>query len=105
MLKLNLANHNSIHKILCLGAHSDDIEIGCGGSLLRLLGEHPGSTVWWLVLSATEERATEAQAGAAAFTATGVDAATRTGYIAAAVVPPALKPSRPMRCGSTPNPA
>ena len=29
--------------VLCLGAHSDDIEIGCGGTILRLLAERPGS--------------------------------------------------------------
>ena len=38
-------------RILCLGAHSDDIEIGCGGTVLRLLAERPGSSVHWAVLS------------------------------------------------------
>ena len=42
--------------ILCLGAHSDDIEIGCGGTLLRLLAERPGSRSDWVVFSATPER-------------------------------------------------
>ena len=32
-------------RLLCLGAHSDDIEIGCGGTVLRLLAEHPGAHV------------------------------------------------------------
>ncbi len=50
--------------ILALGAHSDDIEIGCGGSLLRLLAEHPHSTVHWVVLSGSEARAEEARASA-----------------------------------------
>ena len=50
--------------ILALGAHSDDIEIGCGGSLLRLLAEHPGSTVHWVVFSGSEARAEEARASA-----------------------------------------
>jgi LmbE family N-acetylglucosaminyl deacetylase len=45
--------------LLCLGAHGDDIEIGCGGSVLRLLQEHPDSTVHWVVFSATGERASE----------------------------------------------
>lgn len=54
-------------EILCLGAHSDDIELGCGGSILRLLAEHPASTVHWEIFSATEERADEARASAAAF--------------------------------------
>jgi len=55
--------------ILCLGAHSDDIEIGCGGALLRLLGDRPGSSVRWVVFSADDERAGEARASAADFAA------------------------------------
>lgn len=55
--------------ILCLGAHSDDIEIGCGGTILRLLGERPGSTVTWVVFSADDRRDAEARASAAAFLA------------------------------------
>jgi LmbE family N-acetylglucosaminyl deacetylase len=53
--------------LLCLGAHSDDIEIGAGGTILRLLAERPGSSVHWVVLSATDEREREARASAAAF--------------------------------------
>lgn len=51
-------------EILCLGAHSDDIEIGCGGTLLRLLAERPGSSVRWRVFSAAGVRAKEARAAA-----------------------------------------
>ncbi|HEX7025544.1 MAG TPA: PIG-L family deacetylase, partial [Gemmatimonadales bacterium] len=51
--------------LLCLGAHADDIEIGCGGSILRLLDEHPGSTVRWVVFSASPERRREAEQSAA----------------------------------------
>jgi LmbE family N-acetylglucosaminyl deacetylase len=54
---------------LCIGAHSDDIEIGCGGTILRLLAERPGSTVDWVVLSANPEREREARASAAEFLA------------------------------------
>jgi len=56
-------------RILCLGAHSDDIEIGCGGSILRLLAQHPGSSVTWVVFSANEQRALEARASATEFLA------------------------------------
>lgn len=52
-------------RILCLGAHSDDIEIGCGATLLELLSRHPGSSVTWVVLSASNGRAAEARASAA----------------------------------------
>ena len=55
-------------RILCLGAHCDDIEIGCGGTLLRLLSERPGSTVDWIVFSADREREREGRASADEFT-------------------------------------
>ena len=52
-------------KVLCLGAHSDDIEIGCGGTILRLAAaQRPRPEFRWVVWSAEAKRATEAQAGA-----------------------------------------
>jgi LmbE family N-acetylglucosaminyl deacetylase len=54
-------------RLLCLGAHADDIEIGCGGTILRLLAEHPGSSVRWVVFSASPVRVKEARSSAAAF--------------------------------------
>ena len=53
--------------LLAFGAHSDDIEIGCGGTLLQLADRYPELEVVWVVLSATEERAAEARASAAEF--------------------------------------
>jgi LmbE family N-acetylglucosaminyl deacetylase len=53
--------------VLCLGCHADDIEIGCGGTLLRLLQERPGIEVWWIVLSGDPQRAEEARRSAAAW--------------------------------------
>lgn len=67
MNKLSLFSNSGPRKILVLGAHSDDIEIGCGGTLLRLAGENDGLEVLWVVFCATGERATEAAASAAAF--------------------------------------
>jgi len=55
-------------KILCLGSHSDDIEIGCGGTVLRLAGQYPNCTFYWVVFSATGVRALEAKFAAERFT-------------------------------------
>lgn len=46
--------------ILCLGAHSDDIEIGCGGTLLRLLSEYGNVEVHWVVFGSSGVRNAEA---------------------------------------------
>ena len=56
--------------ILCLGAHSDDIEIGCGGTILRLAEQYPNCTLHWIVFSASGVRAAEAQRAAAMFAGT-----------------------------------
>ena len=53
--------------ILCLGAHSDDIEIGCGGTMLRLIKEYKHLNITWIVFSADQQRIVEAQASADAF--------------------------------------
>lgn len=50
--------------ILCLGAHSDDIEIGCGASLMGLIDALPGVSVHWLVFSGNERRAAETRLAA-----------------------------------------
>ena len=56
-----------VSKVLCLGAHADDIEIGCGGTILRLLSERPGLSVSWVVFSADRFRAVEAKRSARCF--------------------------------------
>ena len=48
-------------RILALGAHCDDIEIGCGGTLLRLAAEHPDVEVRWVVFCSDPTRAGEAR--------------------------------------------
>ncbi len=53
--------------ILCIGAHCDDIEIGCGATILRLLRERKDVSVRWVVLSSTKARAREAAAAADLF--------------------------------------
>ena len=67
MLKLGLGS--APLKLLCLGAHSDDIEIGCGGTLLRLLRERPDTQVDWVVFAAPGERTEEARRSAQAYLA------------------------------------
>lgn len=57
-------------RILCVGCHSDDIEIGCGGTILRLTERHSGCVFHWVVLSATGIRQSEAQGAADLFTGT-----------------------------------
>ena len=56
-----------VKKLLCLGAHSDDIEIGCGATILRLIREQPDLEIYWLVFSARGTRAREAKASAGEF--------------------------------------
>src|SRR2546430_949918 len=54
---------DSIFRILCLGAHSDDIEIGCGGTVLRILEENPDATDFDVVKGqADRERTKQPQA-------------------------------------------
>jgi LmbE family N-acetylglucosaminyl deacetylase len=54
--------------VLCLGAHSDDIEIGCGGTLLRFLGTYSRLKFHWVVFSASGVRGEEAKKAAELFT-------------------------------------
>jgi LmbE family N-acetylglucosaminyl deacetylase len=54
------ASLNSVRRILCLGAHSDDIEIGAGGTLLKLAERRSDLEIWWIVFSAPGPRADEA---------------------------------------------
>ena len=70
MLPLNLVHDPATPlQLLCLGAHPDDIEIGCGGTLLQLLSTRPNVDVVWVVFSSTGEREREARDGAARFLA------------------------------------
>lgn len=68
MISLLFSNDRSTPlKVLCLGAHCDDIEIGCGGTILRLQEWYPKLEIRWLVLSSNEERRAETRASATRF--------------------------------------
>lgn len=54
-------------RILCLGAHSDDIEIGCGGTILKLIEASPKLEIYWVVFCSNPLRAKEARRSANAF--------------------------------------
>jgi LmbE family N-acetylglucosaminyl deacetylase len=58
---------DKLQRVLFLGAHSDDIEIGCGATVLRLVEEFPKIEITWVVLSAEGVRRAEAEASARAF--------------------------------------
>lgn len=53
--------------MLCIGAHCDDIEIGCGGTILTILARNPGIAVDWVVFSSDDAREREARTSAADF--------------------------------------
>jgi LmbE family N-acetylglucosaminyl deacetylase len=68
MIHLNLDGRAAgVLNILCLGCHSDDIEIGCGGATLQLAEQYPGCVFHWVVFSAIGVRKGEAKRGAALF--------------------------------------
>jgi LmbE family N-acetylglucosaminyl deacetylase len=75
MLSLDLnPGHAEPLRVLCLGAHCDDIEIGCGGTILKLTGGQRRVEVQWVVFSSNEQRKKEASESARVFLA---NAATR----------------------------
>lgn len=58
---------DSTCRVLCLGAHCDDIEIGCGGSILKLKDIYANIIFYWIVFSSNKERAEEAKMSADIF--------------------------------------
>lgn len=72
MMRLNLAGGGTgTPTILCLGSHSDDIEIGCGGTILWLRKQYPNCVFQWVVFSALGVRNAEAQRAAELFVGGG----------------------------------
>jgi LmbE family N-acetylglucosaminyl deacetylase len=60
MLKITLEKRNGrCPRVLCLGAHCDDIEIGCGGTIMNLVEEYEDIEFYWVVFCSTQEREKE----------------------------------------------
>jgi LmbE family N-acetylglucosaminyl deacetylase len=64
MFNIRFFGESKKPKILCLGAHADDVEIGCGGTILRLISEVPEVQFYWVVFSGGSKRAKEAHQSA-----------------------------------------
>jgi LmbE family N-acetylglucosaminyl deacetylase len=58
---------DKLKTVLCLGAHSDDIEIGCGATILNLTRHRDGLAMWWVVFTADGKRSGEAKKSARVF--------------------------------------
>jgi LmbE family N-acetylglucosaminyl deacetylase len=67
MKSLQLAAPGDRLSVLCIGAHSDDIEIGAGATLLSMQERGIDLDVYWCVLSSSGERESEARASASDF--------------------------------------
>lgn len=68
MLKFNFKDKgDSPYNILCLGAHCDDIEIGCGGTILKLIEKYQNLVFYWVVFSSNQQREKEAYESAKQF--------------------------------------
>ncbi len=67
MRKVTIGTPRRPLSVLAIGAHADDIEIGCGGTILRLVQAQLLSDITWLVLGATGDRAIEAERSASVF--------------------------------------
>jgi LmbE family N-acetylglucosaminyl deacetylase len=65
-LKLDIKK-DRVLTVLCLGAHSDDIEIGCGGTILKLIEDYENTAFCWVVFSSNKNRKKEAEKSAQAF--------------------------------------
>ena len=79
-------------RVLAIGAHSDDVEIGCGGTLLTLLAERRVEVRWAVLCGAEPERAAEARSSAEAFLASSARADLRLGEFRDAYLPSNVAP-------------
>ena len=64
MIGLDVKRLGEMSTVLCIGAHCDDIEIGCGGTLIRWAREHPGVRFVWAVFARESAREAETRVAA-----------------------------------------
>ena len=94
MLRFRLDTDQRPLTILLVGAHCDDIEIGCGGAVQQLLSNHPSARFVWVTLSSDAQRSAETRAAAARLLEGAVDAVVRVEEFKGSYFPhcgPALK--------------
>ncbi|MFO7658801.1 MAG: PIG-L deacetylase family protein, partial [Bacteroidales bacterium] len=60
-------DHKEALNILCLGAHCDDVEIGCGGTILKIIENYKISHFKWVIFASNEIRKKEATSSAEMF--------------------------------------
>jgi LmbE family N-acetylglucosaminyl deacetylase len=69
MLEFSLvSNLDRPLRVIALGAHADDIELGCGATILQLVSRYPDTEFLWAIASAEGNRAHEACASVEGFT-------------------------------------
>jgi LmbE family N-acetylglucosaminyl deacetylase len=105
MLHFTIDTSSKGPTILLLGAHCDDIEIGCGGTVGRMVQRYPSARIVWVTLSSDAVRAPETRAAAARVLAGAADAEVRIEKFRASYFPydgaalkdyfEGLKPVRP----------
>ena len=94
MLQFRLDTDQRPLTILLVGAHCDDIEIGCGGAVLRLVSRYPTARFVWVTLSSDSRRANETLAAASRLLAGAADPLVRVEEFKGSYFPhcgPALK--------------
>lgn len=64
MLTLTLGGLARDSVVLCIGAHCDDIEIGCGATIRRIAREYPACRIVWAIFGGSETREQESRAAA-----------------------------------------